>query len=88
MKRQNTPQYLTVQNAVLQDVPAYTSADLKHIYIDYELFKFAPTSLLSVLRHELAHAVGRTHFDGSAYMSYAVSKDKNGYIINDVAAIP
>lgn len=88
MKRQNTSPWVTVQNAVMQDVPAYTSADLKNVYIDYERFKAAPNALLTTLRHELAHTNGHTHFDGSTYMQYAVSETPDGYIINDVASIP
>ena len=87
-KRQGVARFTTIQNAILTNDLAFTSADLKHIYIDFERFKDAPRALINTLKHELAHAKGAQHGDGSFYMSYAVTLDGVGNVVDDVFALP
>ena len=82
-KKQNLPDFVTVQDSIQRGQLAFTSADLKHIYLDLNAFENAPNTLQSVLKHEYAHSQGHVHGDGSPYMSYAVRKDINNNVIND-----
>ena len=82
-KKQNLPDFVTIQDSIQRGQLAFTSADLKHIYVDLNAFPNAPNTLQSVLKHEYAHAQGHVHNDQSPYMQYAVKKDINGDVIND-----
>ena len=83
MKKQNAPEWVTIQDSLQRDQLAFTTGDLKHIYVDFEAFSKAPNTLKSVLKHEIAHSQGRVHGDGSPYMQYAVRKDPLGEVVDD-----
>ena len=87
MVKQATADWVTVQDAVQQKQLAYTSSDLKHVYVDFGRFKNAPQALANTLKHEIAHTRGATHNDGSPYMSYAVTEDRAGNIVDDAYAL-
>ena len=74
-KKQNLPDWVTIQDSIQRDQLAFPSADLKHIYVDLNAFENAPNTLQSVLKHEIVHARGAVHGDGSPYIQYAVRKD-------------
>ena len=83
LKKQNAPAWVTIQNSLQRDQLAFTSADLKHIYVDFDKFKNAPHTLQSVIKHEIAHSNGKIHTDGSPYMQYAVKVDSNNDVVDD-----
>ena len=82
-KKQNLPDFVTVQDSIQRGQLAFTSADLKHIYLDLNAFENAPNTLQNVLKHEIGHANGHVHNDQSPYMQYGVRLDINNNVIND-----
>src|SRR5690348_12207571 len=88
MTKQQSPPWVTIQDAVQRDNLAFTSADRQHIYVDFDKFKDAPHTLQTVIKHEIAHAQGRVHNDGSAYMQYHATEDSTGNVIDDASVIP
>lgn len=82
-KKQNLPDFVTIQDSIQRDQLAFTSTDLKHIFVDFDQFKDAPNTLISVLKHEISHTQGHVHNDQSPYMQYAVRLDPTGAVIND-----
>lgn len=88
MAKQKTNDWVTIQNAIQRQQLAYTSSDLKHIYIDFDRFRNASNTLANVIKHEVAHTKGATHGDGSPYMQYAVRVDMFGNVIEDAYVMP
>ncbi len=83
MKKQNAPEWLTIQNSLQRDKLAFTSADLKHVYVDFARLAQAPHTLQNVIKHEIAHSQGKVHNDGSPYMQYAVKVDSANTVADD-----
>ena len=83
LRKQNAPAWVTIQNSLQRDQLAFTSADLKHIYVDFDKFKNAPHTLQNVLKHEIAHANTKVHGDGSSFMQYVVKVDSAGEVEDD-----
>ena len=83
LRKQNAPAWVTIQNSLQRDQLAFTSADLKHIYVDFEKFKNAPHTLQSVIKHEIAHSNGKVHNDGSPFMQCVVKVDSVGEVVDD-----
>ena len=83
LRKQNAPAWVTIQNSLQRDQLAFTSADLKHIYLDFDKFKNAPHTLQNVLKHEIAHSQGAVHNDGSSYMQYTVTENANHEVVDD-----
>lgn len=77
------PQLATLHDGVIADGIAFTSADLNHVYIDFERLKYAPHTTWNVIRHELGHTKGQQHGDPTAEMRYAVTLDHRGMVVDD-----
>lgn len=77
------PVLVAIIDARLPSGVAYTSSDLRRIYVDFWRLRFTPKTRQNVLRHELAHTTGASHGDGSSLMSYAVRQDSAGNILED-----
>ena len=77
------PVFVAVVDARLPSGVAYTSSNLRRIYVDFWRLRFTPNTLQNVLRHELAHTTGAKHGDGSRMMSYAVREDLAGNVLED-----
>ena len=88
MTTQQSPPWVTIQDAVLRDNLAFTSADKQHIYVDFSRFRDAPHTLKSVIKHEIAHTLNHQHHDGSAYMQYHATVDQAGNVVNDASVLP
>ena len=77
MTKEQTPSWVVVLDGVQRDTLAYTDADRKRIYVDFERFRDAPNSLRNVLKHEAHHAKNREHNQiVGDIMSYAVTLDQ------------
>lgn len=79
--------FVTVVDAPISGQVAYTSPDLKRVYVDFKRLEQTPKTAWNVMRHEFAHTKGATHGDGSPEMSYAVHTDPWGRITEDVTYI-
>ncbi len=75
--------FVTVTNGVIAGQLAYTAPDLRRIWVDFTRMAKTPHTLHNVIKHELAHAKGAVHGDGSREMSYAARLFPNGDIIDD-----
>lgn len=75
--------FVTISNAAISGQLAYTSNDLRRIYVDFLRLAKTPNTLHNVIKHELSHSKGGFHGDGSREMSYSVSTTPNGDIAED-----
>ena len=84
LKKYQAPDWTTIIDGIQHKTYAYTDSDRKNIYIDFNQFKDAPTSLQNVLNHEIQHSRGRNHNDVvTDIMSYHLTTDSNGVVIDD-----
>ena len=84
MTKEQTPDWTVVIDGAQRGTLAYTDADRKRIYVDFERFRDAPNSLRNVLKHEAHHAKNREHNQiVGDIMSYAVTLDQRGNVVND-----
>lgn len=80
---QQTNPYVAVVDAKLAAQIAYTTSDLKRVYVDFERLERSPHTTWNVLRHEIAHTRGAQHGDGGSVMGYHVNVDGAGDVIDD-----
>lgn len=84
MDAQKPPRFVTIQEAALSggDV-AFTTSDLKRVYIDSRSFAKAPKAFANSLIHEVSHVNGMIHGDGRIGSNYNIRKTIGGEIIED-----
>lgn len=75
--------FVTITNGAIAGNLAYTSPDLKRIWIDFTRLTKTPNTLHNVVKHELAHSKGGVHGDGTREMAYSASAFANGDIMED-----
>ncbi len=77
------PSLVAVVDAPLARTLAYTTTDLQRIYMDFRRLRLTPKTRHNVLIHELGHASGGVHGDGSPAMSYSAREGLDGNILED-----
>lgn len=75
--------FVTITNGAIAGSLAYTSPDLKRIWVDFARLARTPNTMHNVIKHELVHAKGGVHGDGSREMFYHASLFPNGDVMED-----
>jgi hypothetical protein len=84
LKQEGVDPFTTVTDAVMGDGLAFTDSTLKRIFIDFNLYKDAPTSLANTVKHEVAHTKGRQHNEiPGDIMSYRATTNLQGQVVDD-----
>lgn len=87
--RQLSPPPVTIVNAVIWGYVAYTLRPANDIFIDGERLACCPNTFTNVMHHEIEHAKGRNHNNVTGdIMSYSVTEDINGQLLNDLYVWP
>ena len=83
MKHLDAPPWSAVIDAALHDNIAFTDQAAFKVYIDAKKMLNTPHSFANVLVHEISHLKGAQHGDGKFAMSYRVTSNLAGDIVDD-----
>ena len=89
MAQYGAPDWSAIVDGVQRGTYAFTDVIGLKTYIDFHQFNQAPNSLKNVLHHEIDHLRGRLHNNASFdIMSYRLTVDSNGRVLNDAFVWP
>jgi hypothetical protein len=75
--------FVALHDTALANNLAFTTADRNNIYMDFEKLRKTPHTKWNILRHEIAHAKGANHGDGSPEMNYVATETMAGDVVDD-----
>ena len=83
MRKLKVPPWSIMIDATLGDQLAFSQQDSHITYLDAARFVNTLNTWRNVVAHEASHLKGAQHGDGSLGMSYSVTLDPFGNVLND-----
>lgn len=83
MKARGVPRFSALIDAAMVGDLAFTDQQTNKAWINAKKFVNAPHSWQNTVLHEAGHLCGAQHGDGSTAMSYAVTLDQAGNVVDD-----